>query len=428
MSANIKGKSKEVTHKAAEVANKVSSEGVKTYDGDIVKPMGMVASKAAAGVSKAAEESKEVQAVREEAKNVDPQKYINMNTQALQQSFPTSPLAQQIEALDDDEELEPEEVMEVLKALVETTLSGDATVLGTAQASSEALAKRIDAVANQLTHTSGKLAKNLARVATELERKRIFSTGSMLDDAKGGKLHIKNHVIDLGAIFVALILQKSMRYVVSTSKDKAEGDSFSLNNVTDMFYETGDTSFIANPKLAVNHMYATVTQPGGAGTAIIVAKKTPTELATVNVALADLEPTKAYVCTVVYLNDTGAGTLVGNTTQLILTGKELADVAEFKLIPTTAFTLSGTTNTSIPAASLDQTGIGNVVLCQDISPSGESLRVSGAVDLRGAAQVAAWSVGTHWSDWWSVISPFFMNTLGNVFSKDQLVDFLGKNK
>jgi hypothetical protein len=428
MSADLDKKTTEVVDKASQVADKVVGEGVKLHDGSIVKPKGLVASKAAAGVRKAADESKTVEKARADAKRVDASKYMQHAADNVRQAYESSPLKSVIEDLDadEDDEMDVEEVASALTAIVEHMLGSEAKVTGVAQAATEALAKRVDVLANSQAHTASKLSKNLARVCTQLEKTGLFSSDSMMEDVKRGKLHIKNHVVDLGSLFASIILMKSMRSVVTTVKDDDDGSTISLNNVTDMFYEKGRTSFIANPTLTVNHAYATVSQ-AGAGNPVIVAKKTPTELDTVDVALTDLEDDVAYLCSICYLNDTSGGTLVGNTTQLVLTGAELKDTTAYKLIPASAFTLSGTTNSSILAASLDQTGIGNVFICQELKPSGENLRITGAIDLQGAAKVAGWAVGTNFSDWWSVLFPWFSNSLGNILTDVNLPDFLGKN-
>jgi hypothetical protein len=424
MTTDIKNtKTKEVTKKAAETASKVQSEGVKGFEGKVIKPTGTIAKKAAMGVVKAASEAEAVQSARDDAKKADAQHYITLTERQATTNFPQSELAKAIEELDDDEELTADEVMEVLGKMVDAMISGDATVMGTAQAASEALAKRVDALANMSAHTQHKLAKGIAKLSAELENRGFFPSGNMLNDAKAGKLHIRNHVIDLGAVFAALIMLKSLRMTISTTKDGVEGDTFSLNSVTDMFYEQGTTSFKGNPDLKVKHLYAVATQPGGAGTSVVISKKTPAELAEVTLALTDLVDDKAYTVTVVYLNDTGSGTLDGNSTQLQLTGKELKDIAEYKLLPATAFTASGTTDTAIAPAALDQTGIGNVIICQDMTPTGEDLRITGAMDLQMAAKVGAWAIGTKWSDWWSIISPVFMNSFGNLFTNVKLPDF-----
>jgi hypothetical protein len=218
---------------------------------------------------------------------------------------------------------------------------------------------------------------------------------------------------------------KSMKYTVEVDPGE-EDETLSLDSITDWIKAEGDTDFGANAELNVSHCYALVTQaaPGGV---LTVGLKTKTELALVEPVSSALEDDKYYTVMAFYMTDVAGGTLNGAAQQYQLTGKELKENTIFNLIPNSSFITVGL-NSTITAAMCNQTGLANVFICQPIEASNERVRITGAVDLVGAIKVAAWAVTVSFSEWAGAVTPFFSNTIGNLFTDNKLADYVSKKK
>lgn len=330
-----------------------------------------------------------------------------------------------------DGRMNARELAEVIDEVVDvaTELAGDAkaTALGVAHE----LGEEIEELAGTVAQETEKANKNISRVSNLLERMGVFSSGKMLEDMKNGAIHIGDHYINFGAVAICTIMLKSMRYVVVVD-DAKEGDNaekLSMSTFTDWLSGKGRTSFEANPVIKSLNAYAIPTQPGGAGTAIVVARKTAAEMLAIATTLATLasdeNADKLFVATLANVTSAGSGTLSGFY-QITASGLELSNALDFAAVVGSTWTVAGA-GASSPIGSFSQT-LPNIISIQEVKTTTEKLRMSGALDLASGAKVGAWMLGTKLSDWASIITPFFSNSLGNIVTDNKLFDFISTEK
>jgi len=326
-------------------------------------------------------------------------------------------LAQKVMA---DGRLTAREIMEMFETMEDVTVAHLADAKAIAIAHSDELNEQMRKVTTALEQETHKIIKNASRFATNLEDMGVLNKHSAIENLKHGSIHIRNHYINLGAVLISLILMKSMRFVVAVNKDDESDDKeLSVSGFTDWLKGDGQSTFGANAKVKALSTFVRGTQtvPG----AVIVVNKTPDKL--INLTQAELVDDQFYIVVLCDVSSAGGGTLNACNQQL-LSGAELKDALSYVFLATSAWTLAGVTSTA-PTSAFAQDGKATVITCQAVQATSEDVRIAGGLDLAGAAKVAAWMVGTNFSDWASVITPFFSNTIGNLVTKNKLFDFLG---
>lgn len=318
-----------------------------------------------------------------------------------------------------DGRLSAKEIMSMFETMEDVTVAHLADAKASAFGHADAIETQLKTITTALEQETHKIIKNASRFATNLEDMGVLNKNSMLENLKHGSIHIRNHYINLGAVLMSLILMKSMRFVVAVDKKEESDDKeLSVSGFTDWVKGDGKTYFGANATLPLLATFCRLTQTAPANP--VVVNRTIDQLITM--AQTDIVDDDVYLIIGAEVSALNGGTYTGSG-QALLKGSELKNVLEFSFIPKAAWTLAGLTSTC-PVASFDQTGKINVITCQAVKVANEDVRIAGGLDLAGAAKVGAWMAGTNFSDWASLITPFFSNTIGNLVTKNKLFDFL----
>lgn len=276
------------------------------------------------------------------------------------------------------------------------------------------LASQIDNVRATLAREARKHSENAARLVSDLEAKGVISTGSFVEDLKNGSIHFKDYYVNLPSLMVALVLMKSMRYVVETGP-ATTNSALTLSSLTSWLKGEGDASFNANATLPAVGLHPACTVAGG---------RLEIDLDTADVAafvkLADVSPTRNYVATIIELAN---GAIVATSTRIgvVMNGAQLLDM---DLIDQDDWErIAGIQGVPLPADGV------YAVCAYPLDLASTSMRITGALDLAGAVKAAGVVVAGGLNEWAGIIYPFIANSIGNLLTKsesDKLYDFFSK--
>jgi hypothetical protein len=271
--------------------------------------------------------------------------------------------------------------------------------------------KLLDRMAAIISVETSKAFQALTELSGKLESTGILERGGLWESAKAGALYFKGYRIGLGSLLAALVLMKSMHWVIT--EEDAKNDEASWDSFKKFFKADGREKFDeVGPHLSSWFR----TNYDGGGTLLQLNGLTAAEHAARLPALADIQDDKMYMCEVAF---NLAGVWIGF--QQALSG------AQMKAAPYSLTTIAQWTSVAgnIQATPFAAWVGGTYYICT-ACPIHRAVRSVGALDLPGVVKTAVFLGAAGLNRTIGVLYPFVSNSVGNLFTDAKLPDFIGK--